>query len=118
MRTIEDFARKYSGMSEDKFHNRSLTYTPNDMYDAIVSTFEFAQRWIPVEEELPEITDRCELDDNKLRYSKYVFVKVKGYEYPLPAFYVKFDDDEFFEFMGLDGILQNDITHWRYVELK
>jgi len=70
--------------------------------------------WIDKEEILPEITENGGLDEG-LHYSAYVQLKVIGFDdCPVVGYYVKFDDDEFFETFAKESILQENITHWRH----
>jgi len=71
-------------------------------------------RWISVDEEEPI----CVLEDEGINYSKYLEIKVKGYEHPFIGFYVKANDDQFFDFIHKsvdEGIKQEDVTHYRFV---
>lgn len=52
MKTIEQAAIEYAGITEDKYHNVSLCRSPNDICDAFeagAKFVKFAQRWIPIE---------------------------------------------------------------------
>lgn len=77
---------------------------------------EFAQRWIDVEDELP----KANKEEEGILYSDYVLIKIKEYEHPFIGYYVKANDDEFFDFTPeiLLDIKQDEITHWRPIEYK
>lgn len=66
MKRIEQASNEYAGITDDKFHNCSHIYSPNDMSSAFEAGVEFAQRWIPIEEELPHVNiDVLLMDENK-----------------------------------------------------
>jgi hypothetical protein len=74
-----------------------------------------AQRWIPIDEELPE----CNLViEEGIRHSEVVFIKARDLEFPVCGVYIRANDDEFFEIFFNVEILQNDITYWRPIERK
>ena len=78
---------------------------------------EFAQQYTSVEDELPEANIQ---DDEGIFYSEYLLIKVKGFEHPFVGYYVKANDDEFFDFIQRDleeWIKQEDIISWRLIEL-
>lgn len=112
MKTIEEAAEKYS---EAVYFTTESEST--EIQQAFISGAKFAQRWIPVEEELPT----CNIEDEGICYSEYILLKIKGYEHPYVGFYVKANDDEFFDLIHLKFdkyVKQEDITHWRQIELK
>ena len=81
-------------------------------YDICQKEYEEKLRWIPVEEKEPESFKN---DEDGIYYSKYLELKVKGYEYPLIGYYVNANDDQFFDIISVkdDEIKQEDITHYR-----
>ena len=87
-----------------------------EIQDAFTAGAEFAQRWIPVEEK-PETPKR---DEEGIFYSEYLLLKVKGYEHPFVGYYVKANDDEFFDIYPevSEIVNQENITHYRYIDLK
>jgi len=94
MKTIEKAADEYIPKNWD-----SLGKIADDAFKAGV---EFAQRWISVDEELPEI--------NNCNSSKNVLVKTK-------------DGDVLIGYLYINGWFANsqypcEITHWRPIELK
>lgn len=108
MKTIQEEAKKYAGISNDKYHNCSHIYSPEDVSRAFECGVEFAQRWIPVEEELPEKLE------NDIRFSIDVFVKSNDTGIVPSVAYYYFNEkrwcfyhDYFFT-----------VTHWRQIELK
>ena len=80
---------------------------------------EFAQRWIPVEEELPEMSDNeedwifdDEFDDEPIKFSKDVLIKDKYGNVAMGCMYE--DGDWLSEYI----IMDKPITHWRPIEIK
>jgi len=47
-----------------------------------------------------------------------VLIKSKSLEFATTGYYVLANDDEFFETLSKFDVLQEDITHWRPIELK
>lgn len=82
--------------------------------EAFEAGVEFAQQWYDVNDELPETP----IIEENIHYSEYLLIKVKGYSYPFIGYYVKANDDEFFSFIFKGIISQEDITHFRPIELK
>ncbi len=64
MKTIEEEARNYAGITEDKYANITHTCNKCDIAEAFNAGVEFAQRWILVEEELPEEFDTVLVKDS------------------------------------------------------
>ena len=103
MKTIEEAAIEYAKIEyEDLYYNDS----DEDSIDVDITIkdfkagVEFAQRWIPVEEELPE---------------KYT--PVLAYDtYPTKCYVVKYDS--VFGFMTNHFNQCVKVTHWRPIELK
>lgn len=120
MKTIECVSRVFSLNEVEKLKEHDLKELPKSFAFAIsMESFregvEFAQRWIPIEDELPETNKK----EEGILYSEYVLVKVKGYDHPFVGYYVKACDDEFFDFISEStskSIKQSDITHWRPIE--
>jgi hypothetical protein len=71
-------------------------------------------RWIPVDEKEPESFKN---DEDGIYYSKYLELKVNGYDYPLIGYYVNANDDQFYDIISEkdDEIKQEDVTHYRFV---
>lgn len=86
MKTIEEAAKEY----------RHKTNTSECLLDGFKAGVEFAERWIPVEEELPE--DEMEI------------IAKNGFDKEIFAFYEKgYRDDEY---------LRCSFTHWRPINHK
>ena len=77
---------------------------------------EFAQRWIPADEK-PDTPNR---DEEGISYSDWLLIKVEGFEHPFIGYYVKANDDEFFDIYPevLEIVNQEEITNYRYIYLK
>lgn len=93
MKTIEEAANEYAKkIGGDNFHKEELE-------NAFESGIEFAQRWIPVEEELPK--------RNKwVIVRKHNGLKLGMYFNNVDKFLYGFDDQT------------SQITHWRPIELS
>lgn len=106
MKTIEQAADDYAGLTEDKYHNQSLCYSPNDIYDAFEAGAAFTQRWIPVEEGLPGIKDK----------SYQILVKMK----PTPQGTILYRVLAVlsFESESYRNLKAQEYTHWRLIEIQ
>lgn len=112
MKTIEQAATNaYSVEVLSSGCNTGVTFGK----EMFISGVEFAQRWIDVDDELPECNIKGE---DGVMLSETVLIKVKNNnDMPVVAIYIKVDDDEFFETLGV-MVQQKRITHWRPIELK
>jgi hypothetical protein len=114
MKTIEEAAREYS--KDDN------SYEPEDdcfLKDLAARSFEagakFAQRWISVEEELPENTMKT-ITKGDYKYTEYsVLVKSRNNRYTI----VKRKEflDHGWRWSGSTAF-NDSVTHWRLIELK
>lgn len=100
MKTIEKAAEQHAEQYSDDPHYIG--------YDAFKAGVAFAQRWIPVEEELPE-PEKCNASEN-------VLIKLDT-GYTAVAFYDS-DIEEWYVIHPLTKIRNSYITHWRQIELK
>jgi len=117
MKTIEDYGNDTANkmyMNKDFITDidelEKWEYTKQVAIEAINT----ATYWISVDENEPE----CELEDEGIFFSKYLEIKVKGYVHPFIGFYVKANDDQFFDFIHKsvdDEIKQADVTHYRFI---
>ena len=116
MKTIEEAAIEHA--KNLFFESSSTQYLcKGDFTISFIEGVEFAQCWISVDE-LPKANIQ---DDEGIFYSEYLLLKVKGYEHPFVGYYVKANDDEFFDFIQdyIQRLIpQEDITHWRPIEYK
>lgn len=97
--------------------NKEYSLQPAPAYIGFIQGVKFAQEWISVDVK-PYTQKR---DEEGVFYSEYLLLKVKGYEHPFIGYYVKANDDEFFDFIQdhiQRLISQEDITHWRPIEYK
>lgn len=81
---------------------------------ALQAEYQQKLNWISVDDEEPQ----CEIQDKGIFYSKYLELKVTGYEHPVIGYYVKANDDQFFDFIPTDlenEIQQSDVTHFRVI---
>ena len=102
MKTIEDAARDFLGLNES---NPNYTHTIKDEFELSIfkAGVEFAQRFIPIEEELPEIDESGESDLILMKIDHFVYVG--NYT----------EDGEWVELITGEKYTP---THWRQIELK
>ena len=96
MKTIEKFKNEYLNSN---LHIEDGEYTDTTISNAIYDTLEFAQRWVPVEEELPPPEESVLVKDcfGKHRVSVLMY------------------DMKTWKTISLsDGR----VTHWRLIDLK
>ena len=113
MKTIEEEAAFLSNknvLSNINWNDTSeLERLKAKYYDGFKAGVEFAQRWISVEDELPEIKNHG-FSDLVLTKNSYDNIMLERY------------DSESKQFNGIryDCIKNNDgqVTHWRPIELK
>ena len=96
--------------------NKEYSLQPAPAYLGFIQGVKFAQEWISVEEK-PDTPKR---DKEGIFYSDDLLLKVKGFDHYLTGYYVKANDDEFFDIYPevSDVVNQEDITHYRYIDLK
>ena len=96
MKTIEEAAKDFNDSHVNGHHPQKWV---SDIFKAGV---EFAQRWIPVEEELPELKEKQYSILAKTKTNEYIVVNVFG-------------DIEYLR----KGIFEYfNITHWRPITLE
>lgn len=110
MKTIEEAASIYAEpIASDLSHKSMDDLNICDLEDYIAESFkegvEFAQRWIPVEEELP---------DEK---NGYINKEVIAFTSDNCAYVLIYDDYIGWLPNGTDADIDN-ITHWRPIEIK
>ena len=112
MKTIEEAALEYCSETEENGYKFVL----RSPFDSFKAGARFAQEWISVDEK-PDTPKR---DKDGIPYSDDLLLKVKGFDHYLTGYYVKANDDEFFELYPevSDFFYQEDITHYRYIDLK
>ena len=97
METINDAAKQYS-IARNNSNETQFLYD----YESFKSGVEFAQRWISVEEELPEINEFCESKKCLVKNATYNCVDVARYYSNTNTWY----------FNSTDFV----VTHWRPIE--
>lgn len=121
MAQLSDLAKndlffQVTGLRLENYHmNENITTDKIEIHkliDNITYIYEEKLKWIPVEEKEPECFEN---EEDGIYYSKYLELKVNGYEYPLIGYYVYANDDQFFDIISEkdDDIKQEDITHFR-----
>lgn len=99
MKTIKQAANYYAGITDDKHHNEAIIYSPNDIANTFTAGVEFAQRWYPVSDSLPN-KETSDFILFKNQHSSYCF-KPSSLEMNIK-----------------DWVKLNGITHWRPVTIK
>ena len=96
--------------------NKEYSLQPAPAYLGFIQGVKFAQEWISVDEK-PDTPKR---DEEGISYSDWLLIKVEGFEHPFIGYYVKANDDEIFDIYPevSDVVNQEDITHYRYIDLK
>ena len=105
MKTIEEAAIECANIYLQGYRD-SYPADENDFIDVFESGVEFAQRWIPVEEELPEIGEKVITYMTKDKRTSYGIATRIREEWEINAHWI----DHTFSNMT--------ITHWRPIELK
>lgn len=109
MKTIEEAADNYIQSKYKEFALLDIIgedTSIKDFRDDFKAGVEFAQRWIPVEEELPEIGEKVITKMNKDKRTSYGIATRIREEWEINAHWI----DHTFSNMT--------ITHWRPIELK
>ncbi len=91
MKSIEEFA-------DEQLAKQTYVIFVDPVYEAIIATVEFCQRWIPVEEELP-------------KNNSVVLARSTSPNKPTTAFY----SNGFFT-CDFSGLSHERITHWRPIQ--
>ena len=105
MKTINDAAIECANIYLQGYRD-SYPADENDFVDVFEAGVEFAQRWIPVEEELPRIGEKVITKMNKDKRTSYGIATRIREEWEIDAHWI----DHTFSYMN--------ITHWRPIELK
>jgi exonuclease V gamma subunit len=107
MKTIEEASKKYAQISDDKATNNTIYFSKCDIADAFKKGVEFAQQWISIEEDKPEIKEE----------PYFVFVirinEIQKYDC--------FEIGEFItnQYTSIEKYLAYwNITHWRPIDRK
>lgn len=103
MKTIEEVAIEYSD---------NLPYTHSKTLTGIISFkggVEFAQRWIPVEEELPEEKNH-RFSDLVLTKDSFGNIKLERYDFE----FMRFNQIRYDSLVKDDG----QVSHWRPINIE
>lgn len=97
-------------MEEEKYYQSNKV----NVYDAFKNGVEFAQRWIPVEEELP-ITYESGVWDG-LRGSFVIVYNSFGEWHKARPYSGFLDGHNFYDWYSESDYMLSNITHWRPIE--
>jgi len=108
MKTINEAAEEYSIRKENE----------HESYMGFESGVDFAQHWIPVEEELPEDSDNLTQTEKYTYTENPVLVRTINGKYAVSK-RSKFNGNENskWEWMGSSSF-SDSVTHWRPLERK
>ena len=111
MNTIEEAARDFLGLNES---NPNYEHTENNVFELSIfkAGVEFAQRWISVEDELPDIGEEVLVKRELRQGDTWVqhFCSVSTRLTPSGEWEdIKWSDV---------GFIRGIVTHWRPIELK
>ena len=111
MKTIEEEAKEFSNTrgSQSCKSMREIEYDTG-RFVGFKSGIEFAQRWISVKEELPELIE--------LTYSDNILFKRKDGLISLGMFHISAIYGKYFITDSGEQVSDTYITHWRPIELK
>lgn len=120
MKTIEEASIECANMYLQGYRD-SYPADENDFIDVFESGVEFAQRWIPIEEELPEYTDFKNHNPINVKFTTILgeervctatFEKVRRHLFENSPY-----DDAWIIYPS-GGRRLTTITHWRPINLK
>lgn len=96
--------------------NKEYSLQPAPAYLGFIQGVKFAQEWISADVK----PDTTKLDEVNIFHSEWLLLKVKGFNHYFTGYYVKTNDDEFFDIYPEASVVvnQEDITHYRYIDLK
>ena len=100
MKTVQSEAEEICIYVDDSCDAKTVAY------ESFLSGVEFAQRWIPIEEELPDIGEKVITKMTKDKRTSYGIATRIREEWEINAHWI----DHTFSHMN--------ITHWRPIELK
>ena len=109
MKTIEEAAKE---LAEKNYHHEQTIST--DIKHACQEMAQFTQRWISVEESMPEDHKELLLDKkgSELQITKPVLLKYKNGRYAIDC---RRNAGDSYNFWKID---HSGITHWRPIEFK
>ena len=113
MQTIEEEAAELYPYNEDEF-----SWSTTEKRDAFENGAEFAQRWIPVEDELPEDSDDLVQTEKYIYTENAVLVRTVNGKYSVSKrSKFKGNNNSKWEWMGSSSF-SDSVTHWRPIKLK
>lgn len=130
MKTVNEAAialaeKEYPHMLSGNDPNKEWEYGYNAARDpyfrkGFIEGSKFAQRWIPINEELPEISH---VDCEGYLLSKHILIKTDNSSHPFIGYYIKEKENEDAHFVFIPEYITSEemldaITHWRPIELK
>lgn len=104
MKTIDKAAKEY-------LYNTDT----NSYLECFKSGVEFAQRWIPVEEELPEVID---FSKGFIENDDLLILKCSKYDSLEFGVLRELNGKKYWEVPDVGSFKISEITHWRAVEFK
>lgn len=117
MKTVEKEAkdRSYSFV-HDNIEYSHPNFVANEKSQSFKDGVEFAQRWIPVEEELPEQSQKWHYETNQnYKYYDNVLCKSKNNKVFVARRYSFLNKNIKW---NVSSTSESSITHWRPIELK
>lgn len=110
MKTIEDQVREIA----KEFGYDSYFGHGEHLSEAVKKGVKIAQRWIPVEEELPKVYENCGWDR-----TDEVLAKLGNGEYVVLRYYAEIiEDDKPAAWVDRRNFEYFTVTHWRPIEYK
>ena len=120
MKTIEEAGKEFALCAIMDYEAEKELNGEVDVEEFSIECFEagveFAQRWIPVEEELPEPISSPNgiIDNNDLLILKYI--KYDSYEFGILI--QDSDGVKYWDIPNLGVFEINEVSHWRRIKLK
>jgi len=112
MKTMDEKAKEYGAAMGNPEKPINATY------DGFKAGVEFAQRWIPIEEELPEKSDKIVVSGFYSFTENPVIVKTVNGKYSIAKRNLFHGNkNSKWEWMGSSSF-SDSVTHWRPIELK
>lgn len=117
MKTIDDAAKSQSyKYIHDNIEYSHPNFVANERFDSFCLGVEFAQRWIPIDEELPQT---YKSDIYNINISDFVLIKTDNGNLYKARLYNKIIESSIFnDFYSIDNFIFSNVTHWRPIELE
>jgi hypothetical protein len=115
MKSIADAEFEYrTDIIRNKFNAKEERIFQSDMCYAFKEGVKFAQRWIPIKEELPEHSDEI-IEGTNYDYTKNpVLIQTNNGKFTISK-RSRFQKGEW-SWIG-SGTFNSSVTHWRHIEL-